>query len=168
MEVRIYSQTENNKDLLDRDASKFMTDFMTSDSSRVLDQNTYDTLNQLKEGAFWRVLSNIDKDEDRRRITEDTFKPDEIVGLLSICMNQAIIFPRAKSWPGDLMGNTIVYRYFEDQNSLVRLNTINIPGFEGTLQNGRFWESLATMRENGESSVPHRARGGAREAGSET
>ncbi len=148
MKIRLYDQTESSMNGMDREANNFMREFMR-DKSRTLDQETWDTLEQLKVTAFWRVLSAVDVNDGAREKARKTFRPEELVNLLSICVNQAITFPRATGWPGSLLGNSTVYRHFNTPGSLVREYAPDKPEFEVGLQNGRFWESLSDMRDCG-------------------
>jgi hypothetical protein len=148
-QIRIHERTENNRNIMDNEAKRFLNRFMEEDNERVLDYPTYRILYELEARTFWGVLQRIDKNPQVREKTLKTFKPHELEELLSICVNQAITFPRATNCPGSLNGHSIIYEYFVDQNSLVNQHTREIPDFERILQNGRFWESLANMRDRG-------------------
>lgn len=155
LKAALYDSSKSAKYLVDTATSTFMNRYMKHDKKRVIGQHLFYTLRDLEQRSFWHVLKNIDGDKASRKKARRMFTEDELTDLLHICLNQALVFPESNAHPGSLKGNSIVYRFASDSESLTAKATEHIPNFLRGLQNGRFWESLTQMYGRGNSREPY-------------
>jgi len=131
------------------DIDNFMDNFMKAVPGRKLDQRTYFMLRNLEKENFWEVFNGIDADAQTRDRARNIFSESELSKMLKICLNQALVFVKSNAHPGSLKGNSTVYRFASDPDSLTAQATSHISNFTRRLQNGRFWESLSDINGRG-------------------
>lgn len=149
--IKLCERSLGAKTLIDGSANRFMDDYMTGvgKPQRVLDRPLYTILRDLENRSFWHVLEGIDANPEVRERAKGLFEESELTEMVSICLNQALVFPVSNAHPGSLRGNTTVYKFASNPESLTAQATAKIPQFLRGLQNGRFWEALSDMRAGG-------------------
>lgn len=133
-------------------AGMFVVKYLETHPGLQLTPNHIEFFKALNVGRFWEVLTRIDGSVDelpiervqRRTWAKDNFTHRETQEILDIAVAQAISVPYSTPFPGTLRGHSILYENIVEKNDSIFKSSVT-PVFRKTLNNGRFWEELASL-----------------------
>jgi hypothetical protein len=167
MKITLYSeepsQIEQSRQQVVRDAEDFERRYLEqhpeAGNDGVFSRLFYD----LKNGAFWRVISVLDGRSPRfclnfvgpapavqedagqaRAFAHKSFDEAQLEQLINICANMAVLVPYQTPWPGSYKGHSIFMREVVDKKGSIFGEAVD-ESFFNRCVNYCFWEELSDM-----------------------